>query len=70
MENKATTRYIEETVYDLPPQRGKVWRRKSDGVTFECVEKLGKLFYLGDKKLKTPIQEKPEDFELVNMPKE
>lgn len=68
--DKAITKYIEETIYDLPRQKGKAWKRKSDSIIFESIEKLGMLFFLNGKKLKKPIQEKPEDFELIDLNKE
>lgn len=71
MEEKATTVYneIEEIAPDVPmPPEGKVWRRKSDGVIFPgAIHELGKLYFKNGKKLKTPYQEKPEDFELIDI---
>lgn len=56
---------------DLPaPQEGKVWRRKSDGLIFYGAVYLGKRFHSATGKLlKTPADEKPDDYEIVDEPK-
>lgn len=53
---------------DLPaPEAGKVWKRKFDGLVFYGAVYLGKRFvsYTG-KPLKTPVDETPEDYEIVD----
>lgn len=74
---KQTTAYLDiydnsyECTPDLEtPPEGKVWRRKSDGFIIYSSITLGTLFYMNGKKLKKPIIEKPEDYELVDAPEE
>lgn len=61
----------EKVIYDLPePNEGKVWRRKSDGLIFYGAVYLGKRFHSATGKLlKTPADEKPDDYEIVDEPK-
>ncbi|MFV0310189.1 MAG: hypothetical protein ACK5KN_00900 [Dysgonomonas sp.] len=65
--------HVEDEVFvnvepDLPaPQEGKVWRRKSDGLIFYGDVYLGKRFHSSTSKLlKTPVEEKPDDYEIVD----
>ncbi|MFV0326894.1 MAG: hypothetical protein ACK5LF_21360 [Bacteroides xylanisolvens] len=67
---KGKIKYVEvpeELTPDLPTIEGKAYKRKSDGKIFYGCVYLGKLFYLNGKKLKKPIQETPEDFELIDL---
>lgn len=62
---------VSEVIPDLPaPPEGKVWRRAQDGICFYGSVVLGQLHFLNGKKLKKPIIEKPEDYELVDAPEE
>lgn len=73
---KQTTEYLDipeeaTSAYNpdlTEPPMGKAWKRKSDGFMIYSSMVLGKLFYLNGKKLRTPLQEKPEDYELVDEP--
>lgn len=57
-----------ETTPDVPtPPQGKAWKRKSDGLVFYSAIYLGELHFLNGKKLRKPIKEVPEDFELVDI---
>lgn len=51
----------------LDPGEGKGWKRKSDGMIFYGTVFLGELNYLKGKKLKTPLKEVPEHFELIEL---
>lgn len=69
---EATTEYMEEPIEgpipDLEiPKEGKAWRRKSDGIVYVGAVFLGKLFFLNGERLDEPIDEKPEDFELIDI---
>ncbi len=56
-----------ETTPDVPtPPVGKAWKRKSDGLVFCGAIYLGYLHFQNGKKLRKPIKEVPEDFELVD----
>lgn len=53
------------------PKERKIWRRKYDGLLFYGSVYLGLRYYSSNGKLlKTPIKEKPEDYELVDAPEE
>ncbi len=69
MRNKtATTTYVENPEpFDLPPIPGKGYRRKSDGIIVPSVQKLGILHYKNGERLETPVKEKREDFEVVDI---
>lgn len=57
-----------ETIPDVPmPPQGKAWKRKSDGLVFYGAIYLGYLHFKDGKKLRKPIKEVPEDFELVDI---
>lgn len=71
---KAETIYIEEPkIEDLPipdldtPPEGKAWRRKIDGVLYTGSLFLGMRYFGKTGKLKVPVKEMPEDFELVDI---
>ncbi len=72
-EIKQTVTIMEEQEYveitpDIPaPPQGKAWKRKSDGFVFYGAIYLGYLYFKDGKKLRKPIKEVPEDFELVDM---
>ena len=46
---------------------GKTFRRISDQMIFGNEIYLGKAWYIGGKKLDEPIEEKPEDFEEIDI---
>lgn len=46
---------------------GKCFRRKIDGMLFSEEIYLGLTYYLNGVKLETPIQEKPDDFEEIDI---
>lgn len=57
-----------EIIPDVPtPPQGKAWKRKSDGLVCYGSIHLGELHFLNGKKLRKPIKEVPEDFELVDI---
>ncbi|MBK5720158.1 hypothetical protein JGH11_04655 [Dysgonomonas sp. Marseille-P4677] len=69
---KAETTYTPEPEISPTPDladpgEGKGWRRKSDGYIYIGSVYLGKLFFINGKRLDEPIDEKPEDFELVDL---
>jgi hypothetical protein len=72
---KAKSVYIPEPEVlpepDMPnPPDGKAWKRKSDGVVYTGAVYLGMLFFKDGKRLKNPVKEIPEDFELVDLTEE
>lgn len=68
--NKGKINYIEEVVEirpNLPYIEGKAYKRKADGVIFHGSVFLGKRYFENGVRLKTPVEETPEDFELVEI---
>ncbi|WP_426474622.1 hypothetical protein [Chryseobacterium balustinum] len=56
---------IEDNI--ITADAGKVFRRKIDGILFGKEIYLGLTYYLNGGKLETPIQEKPDDFEEIDI---
>lgn len=54
----------------LTASEGKVLRRKADGMVYGEIILLGKTWYIGGKKLDTPHDDVPEDFEETEIPHE
>lgn len=54
----------------LTASEGKVLRRKADGMVYGEIIMLGKTWYIGGKKLDTPHDDVPEDFEETEIPHE
>lgn len=54
----------------IKASEGKVFRRISDGFIFGNEINLGYTYYLGGKKLETPLLELPEHFEEIDEPME
>ena len=52
----------------IKASEGKVFRRISDGFIFGNEINLGYTYYLGEKKLETPLLELPEHFEEIDEP--
>lgn len=52
----------------IKASEGKVFRRISDGFIFGKEINLGYTYYLGGKKLETPLLEFPEHFEEIDEP--
>ena len=52
----------------IKASEGKVFRRISDGFIFGNEINLGYTYYLGGKKLETPLLELPEHFEEIDGP--
>ena len=52
----------------IKASEGKVFRRISDGFIFGNEINLGYTYYLGGKKLETPLLELPEHFEEIDEP--
>lgn len=75
-EVKQTTSYLEiqeeipPVIPDLAePPEGKVWRRKSDGFIVYGSMVLGIVpLMVGKKRSVTLVEEKPEDYELIDIP--
>jgi len=69
--DEITVEYLKEYKepdYDVPmPPAGKAWRSNKSGAVYLTGIKLGKLFFLNGKKLKEPIVETVDDFELINI---
>lgn len=56
-----------EPDYDIPaPPQGKAWRNKISGAIYLSGIILGKLSFLDGKHLEVPVDEKPEDYELID----
>lgn len=53
---------------DLPALEGKAYRNRITGTVIRGALYLGKIFYKNGEKLEIPIQEKPEDYEVVDEP--
>lgn len=73
MENKKqTTSYlsVSEYIYQEPslpiPPEGMCYKRKVDGFIRYGAIYLGKEYIIGGKQLDSPIDEKPEDYELID----
>lgn len=54
----------------LTASEGKVLRRKADGMVYGEIIMLGKTWYIGGKRLDTPHDDVPEDFEETEIPHE
>ena len=61
---------IENSITVITADEGKVFKRISDGQIFSEEVWLGKTYYLGGKRLETPLQEFPEHFEEIDKPEE